>query len=88
MEKYMCPFESLESSFGERIKWLRENENLSLQQVADCIGVTKPHLWELEQGKSSNPCLNTIRRIALFYQLPIASLVEDELTARFRKKKK
>ena len=33
---------------GERLMRLRQSSNQSLQQVADAVGVSKAHVWELE----------------------------------------
>ena len=36
---------------GEKIKILRTRKKLSLQEVADAVGASKAHIWELETGK-------------------------------------
>ena len=43
--------------FGARIAEFRRGRNESLQQVADKVGVTKTHIWELERGRTKNPSL-------------------------------
>ena len=40
---------------SERLFSLRQKSGQSLQQVADAIGVSKAHVWELEKGRSTNP---------------------------------
>lgn len=45
---------------GARIKLLRELRDMSLQAVADAAGLTKSHVWEMEQGKSVNPTVNAV----------------------------
>lgn len=47
-------------ALGTRIKLLREMRGLTLQQVADASDLTKSHVWEMEQGKSSNPTVNAV----------------------------
>jgi transcriptional regulator with XRE-family HTH domain len=47
-------------ALGTRIKLLRELRDMTLQQVADASGLTKSHVWELEQGKSVNPTVNAV----------------------------
>lgn len=42
----------------------REALNLSLQAVADRSGLTKSHVWELENGGAINPTLNAMTGIA------------------------
>lgn len=48
------------SALGARIKMLRNIREMTLQQVADAAGLTKSHVWELEQGRSSNPSVNAV----------------------------
>jgi len=48
------------AALGTRIKLLRELRDMTLQQVADAAGLTKSHIWELEQGKSVNPTVNAV----------------------------
>jgi transcriptional regulator with XRE-family HTH domain len=38
----------------------RSDLGFSLQDVADRAGITKSHLWDLEQGRSINPTVKTI----------------------------
>jgi transcriptional regulator with XRE-family HTH domain len=47
-------------ALGTRIKLLRELRDMSLQQVAEAAGLTKSHVWELEQGRSINPTVNAV----------------------------
>lgn len=48
------------AALGTRMKLLREMRDMSLQAVADAAGMTKSHIWELEQGKSVNPTVNAV----------------------------
>lgn len=54
-------------SLAERLRELRAKKTVSLQAVADAIGVSKPHVWELEKGKAKNPSLDLLKKIADFY---------------------
>ena len=42
-------------SIGARIKQLRIRNNGLLQQVADAVGASKPHIWELEFRERPTP---------------------------------
>ncbi|QPC88557.1 helix-turn-helix domain-containing protein [Mesorhizobium sp. NBSH29] len=53
----------MEQSFA-RIAELRRNAKESLQDVADAVGVTKTHFWELERGRSANPSFTVIKGLA------------------------
>lgn len=46
-------------SIGGRIALLRARRGLSLQKLADLVGCTKTHIWDLERGHTSNPTLST-----------------------------
>lgn len=44
-------------SLATKLKDLRVRRGQSLQQVADGVGVSKAHIWQLERGDSTNPSL-------------------------------
>ena len=67
--------------FGARIAELRRGRNESLQQVADKVGVTKTHIWELERGRTKNPSLSVIQGLADHFGVSIASLVDEDIDA-------
>lgn len=64
-------------SIGEKIKDARARKKLSLQAVAEKIGVSKTHIWDLETGKSTNPSMELIIKLANFYELAIADLIGE-----------
>lgn len=49
---------------GERVRLLRHNKGLSLDEFAVSIGVSKSTLWSIEQGRSLSPTVNVFIRIA------------------------
>lgn len=51
-------------TFGEQLMTLRTNAGESLQDVADAVGVSKAHIWELEKGRSRNPSFDLVCRLA------------------------
>ncbi len=67
-------------SLAGKLKALRTGKGQSLQQVADGVGVSKAHIWELEAGKSTNPGLDLLRRLAEHYSVSIAYLTDDATT--------
>ncbi|HEV2501773.1 MAG TPA: helix-turn-helix transcriptional regulator [Mesorhizobium sp.] len=76
-----------------KLKQLRMRSGKSLQEVADAVGASKAHIWDLERGASKNPSLNLIKSLADFYKIGIADLVgenpgspeaEAELIAMYR----
>ena len=77
-------------AIGERLKALRIEKGQSLQQLADSIGASNAHIWELEANKSKNPSLELLRKIAEHFNTSIAYIIgegdESEVaTAFFRR---
>ncbi len=67
-------------SLGSKLYDLRTQKDKSLQQVADSIGITKTHIWELEKGKSANPSAELLKKIADFYRVTIDYLMDSTLS--------
>lgn len=67
-------------SLGARLKDLRLEKGASLQVVADAIGASKPHVWELERGTSKNPSFELVRKLANYFGVSVDFLAgaEDE----------
>lgn len=57
----------------------RERLNLSLQQVADRAGITKSHMWELENGRAVNPTIATVNGLARALGIPFVELAAGAL---------
>ena len=64
-------------SLSTKLRELRANKKVSLQAVADAIGVSKPHVWELEKGKTSNPSLDLLKKLAKYYGVSIDFLANE-----------
>lgn len=67
--------------FGARIAELRRSKKESLQEVADAVGVTKTHIWELEKGRAGNPSMSVIKGLADHFKVSIASLIGEDIDA-------
>jgi transcriptional regulator with XRE-family HTH domain len=48
------------SFLGEAIKKVRNDRGMSLQDVAGAAGITKAHVWGLEQGRVENPTIRCL----------------------------
>ena len=79
--------------FAARLKELRLKKGLSLQEVADAAKASKAHVWELETGKSRNPSIELIKKLADLFEVGVADLIgenpdspreDSELVAMFR----
>lgn len=54
----------ISGTISERMQALRKQRDLSLQDVADRAGLSKSHIWELEQGRAKNPTIESAVNIA------------------------
>ena len=64
-------------SLGSKLKDLRLSKRKSLQEVANSVGASKPHIWELERGTSKNPSLELLKNLAKYYSVTIDFLTDD-----------
>lgn len=62
---------------GERLFSLRQKSGQSLQQLADAIGASKAHLWELEKGRAANPSYELVRKLAAHFNVTIEVLTGE-----------
>jgi len=83
--------------FWRKIERTEDEAGESLQQVADAIGTSKAHIWELEMGKNKNPGADSLNKLADHFKVSVGYLVgEDpkapdqkpEVVAMFRQLKK
>jgi transcriptional regulator with XRE-family HTH domain len=66
---------------GARITELRLKKRESLQQVAEAVGVSKAHIWELEKGRTDNPSMALVTRLADHFGVSVAFLVGEDVEA-------
>jgi transcriptional regulator with XRE-family HTH domain len=66
---------------GAKISELRLKSRQSLQDVADAIGVSKAHIWELEKGRTDNPSMALVTRLADHFGVSIRYLVGEDVDA-------
>jgi transcriptional regulator with XRE-family HTH domain len=64
-------------SYAARLKQFRMRSGKSLQELADAIGVSKGHLWDLESGNSKNPSIEILKKLSDFYGTSIATLAGE-----------
>lgn len=62
---------------GDRLNSLRRKSGQSLQNVADAIGVSKAHIWELEKGRSSNPSFELMQKLAAHFGVGVGVLTGE-----------
>ena len=68
----------MSENLGYRIKIIRESRGMSLKQAASAIGVSRRHLWDMEEGFRVNPTLKTLRRIAAGFGVSVGELLDDD----------
>ncbi|MFC3228552.1 helix-turn-helix domain-containing protein [Marinibaculum pumilum] len=64
-------------SLATRLQELRVKSGQSLQDVAEAVGVSRTHIWELEKGRSQNPSLEILRKLADHFRVTIRFLVGE-----------
>lgn len=68
------PFSRTHQKFGQRIKELRKQRNVTQEELAFRIGVDRSYMGFIERGER-NPTLDKIRKIASALKLPLPELV-------------
>ena len=67
--------EDIVAMIAKRCIKLREERDLSLQEVADRSGLSKSHVWDLEQGRARNPTVDTAVRLSRAFGVSIDYLI-------------
>jgi transcriptional regulator with XRE-family HTH domain len=67
-------------SLASKIKKLRIRNNRSLQELADEVGASKNHIWELETGKTRNPSIDLLTKLANSLGVSVAELIGENPT--------
>jgi transcriptional regulator with XRE-family HTH domain len=68
----------VQHTFGDRLRWLRENMGQSLEAFGSEIGYDKSYLSRLESGKTANPSLEFIEAICTKFFVSRAWLERGE----------
>jgi transcriptional regulator with XRE-family HTH domain len=69
------------TALGKRINRLRLKKGDSLQDVATAVGVSKAHIWELEKGRTDNPAMALVTRLADHFGVTVSHLVSEDIEA-------
>lgn len=65
-------------TLATRLKELRLKKGQSLQELADAVKASKAHVWELETGKSRNPSVELITKLANHFSVAVAYLIGED----------
>ncbi|MGI6031355.1 MAG: helix-turn-helix domain-containing protein [Eubacteriales bacterium] len=63
-------------NIGEKIKYLRKQNNISLRELAQRTGVSKTTLSDLENN-AKNPSLDTLDKVARAFHMTPADLLQE-----------
>lgn len=75
-------FREARMTLAAKLKALRLRKNKSLQQVADAVGASKNHIWDLETGKSRNPSIELLTKLARCFGVSVAELIGENPTGK------
>jgi transcriptional regulator with XRE-family HTH domain len=64
--------------FGEKLHHLRQQRELTLQQVSDLLEVSTTHVWNLENGRKM-PNVALVIKISDIFGVTADQLIRDEL---------
>ncbi|WP_125559089.1 helix-turn-helix domain-containing protein [Salibacterium salarium] len=67
--------DQLNAHIGKKLKQLRSQKGLNLEETATMTGVSKPMLGQIERG-DSNPTVGTLWKVANGLNVPFTSFVE------------
>lgn len=68
-------------TLSDRLTRLRLERGESLQQVADAVGASKAHIWQLEKGRTDNPSMTLLTNLADHFSLTVAALAGEDPAA-------
>ena len=64
-------------SFASKLHDLRVAQRLSLQDVANEVGISKAHVFNLEKGITANPSMELVVKLAELFRVRVADLVGE-----------
>jgi transcriptional regulator with XRE-family HTH domain len=67
-------------ALADKMKELRMKKRMSLQDVADCVGASKAHIWDLETARSKNPSIDLLTNLAKCLGVSVAELIGENPT--------
>lgn len=69
------------ATIAHSVAALRREHGLSLDEVAARAGLSKSHVWEMEQGRSRNPSVATVRALAIAFGVSMSRILGEDMTA-------
>jgi transcriptional regulator with XRE-family HTH domain len=67
-------------SLAAKLKDLRVRSKKSLQAVADEVGASKAHIWDLETSRAKNPSIELLTKLAKCFNVSVSELIGENPT--------
>ena len=64
-------------ALAAKLKQLRTATRKSLQDVADEVGASKAHIWDLETGRATNPSIELLTKLSRCFNVSVAELIGE-----------
>lgn len=68
------------SPLGDKIRTMRKQQGLSLEQLADLTESSKSYMWELENKENPKPSAEKLTKIAAALKVTPEFLTNDNIT--------
>ncbi len=65
-------------SIGKKIRDLRKNKGLTLEELANLTGTSKSYIWKLENKTPQNPSSYKLKIISEILGVPVGYLLGDK----------
>ena len=66
-------------TFGERLRWVREQRGMSLDQLASKANISRAYLWKLEKKPDANPSIDLVEKLAEALTVALAELLDEPI---------
>lgn len=63
---------------GDKLKKLRKDQSFTLEKLAELSGLSKSHIWELENKNPPRPSADTLYKLANALKVTLEYLVDDK----------
>lgn len=71
--------EETNNTIGKRVKKIRKDAGLTLDDLNDFTGISKTYLSDLETGKADNPSIKILKKIANGLEIELPKLLEGSI---------
>lgn len=68
-------------SLSTKLKYLRNRDGRSFQDIADATGVSKAYIFGLVKGDRTNPPHDTLVRLAGYFRTSVSDLIGEDPNA-------